>query len=283
MQIRAKVLCENSVRMPGVMAEHGWSVWVETPAGDFLFDTGQGLTLVSNATCFGIDLATTKAILISHHHYDHTGGLLAALNGIRAGAQRTEVPVHAHFDLFKESYVLRKARKPRYVGIPFTRVALEGAGALFFLANGWRTVADGVYLTGEVPRMTEFERGDSDLKHFDKDHELVFDPVRDDQSLVVETRRGLFVVLGCSHAGIVNTLTYIQERTGRTDFHTVIGGTHLGAASEEQRVKTVEALGQFDIQHIGVSHCTGFGPAAELARSFGERFFLCNVGTEVEI
>jgi 7,8-dihydropterin-6-yl-methyl-4-(beta-D-ribofuranosyl)aminobenzene 5'-phosphate synthase len=283
MEVKAKVLCENAVYGMGGIAEHGWAVWLETPAGNLLFDTGQGKALLPNATLFGIDLASTRAILISHHHYDHTGGLLDALRVISARREETGVPVHAHFDLFKDSYSMPKGKKPRYIGMPFSREALEGAGALFFLDSKWRQVGEGVFLTGEVPRETAFERGDPNLKHFDVDGKPVADSVRDDQTLVVATRQGLVVVLGCSHAGIVNILTYISARTGRSDFHTVIGGTHLGPAPAEQVEKTIEALLAFNIQHLGVSHCTGPGPAAQLAQAFGERFFHCNVGTEIEV
>jgi 7,8-dihydropterin-6-yl-methyl-4-(beta-D-ribofuranosyl)aminobenzene 5'-phosphate synthase len=283
MDVKAKVLCDNTVYRPDAMAEHGWAVWLETADGNYLFDTGQGRVLRHNTTFFGLDLATARAILISHHHYDHTGGLLEALRLRRGRAGETDVPVHAHFDLFKESYAVPKGRKPRYVGVPFSRLALEGAGAIFRLGNEWQEIAEGLYLTGEVPRRTDFEPGPTNLKYFNADRELVDDPLLDDQSLVVETRKGLLVVLGCSHAGIVNILTYVAEKTGRSHFHTVIGGTHLGPAREEQVTRTVEALQAFDIERFGAAHCTGPQAAARLARAFGDRFLYCHVGTEIEV
>ena len=91
------------------------------------------------------------------------------------------------------------------------------------------------------------------------------------------------MVLGCSHAGVVNILNYVLERTGRSRIHTVIGGTHLKPAGEEQIAKTVEALLAFDIERLGVSHCTGQKAAQELAQAFGDRFFYCNVGSVVEL
>jgi 7,8-dihydropterin-6-yl-methyl-4-(beta-D-ribofuranosyl)aminobenzene 5'-phosphate synthase len=283
MEVKATVLCENTVYGLGGIAEHGWAVWLETAFGNFLFDTGQGKALLHNATFFGKDLASTRSILISHHHYDHTGGLLEALRLMRGGPKGTGVPVLAQFDLFKDSYSMPKGKKPRHIGIPFSRAVLEGVGASFSLDNDWREIEERIYLTGEVPRRTDFERGDPDLKHFDEEGELVIDPIRDDQTLVIETRQGLFAVLGCSHAGVINILNYIVERTGRSDFHTIIGGTHLGPSGEERVSRTIEALLTFDIQRIGVSHCTGQKPAAQLALAFGDRFFLCNVGTEVEV
>ena len=102
MAVRAMVLCENSVfGTLGAVAEHGWSVWLETPSGAFLFDTGQGRALLNNAALFGLPLGEARAILLSHHHCDHTAGLLGAVQSMRRGSEQPTIPVHAHPDLFK--------------------------------------------------------------------------------------------------------------------------------------------------------------------------------------
>ena len=138
-----------------------------------------------------------------------------------------------------------------------------------------------MWLTGEVPRRTDYERGDQ--KQMLKSAEgYVKDDLRDDQSVVVETEKGLFIILGCCHSGIINTLEYIMEKMGRRHIHAVIGGTHLGPVSDEQKEKSIEALKTFDIERLGVSHCTGLKTASRLASEFGDRFFFCNVGTVVE-
>jgi 7,8-dihydropterin-6-yl-methyl-4-(beta-D-ribofuranosyl)aminobenzene 5'-phosphate synthase len=283
MQAKAMVLCDNAVYGVGGIAEHGWAVWIETLSGILLFDTGQGRALLRNAHYFGKDLASVNAICISHHHFDHTGGLLGALQVMRGGRDGTCIPVYGHPDLFKESYSIPKGKKPRYIGIPFSRAAVEGAGAHLRLEFEWREIEDGVFLTGEVPRRTEFERDDPDLKHFGPQGELVTDPIIDDQALVIDTHQGLFIVLGCSHAGVINILTYIVERAGRSRIHTIIGGTHLGPAGDEQVTKTISALDAFDIERIGVTHCTGQKVVARMSEAFGERFFFCSVASEVEV
>jgi 7,8-dihydropterin-6-yl-methyl-4-(beta-D-ribofuranosyl)aminobenzene 5'-phosphate synthase len=139
-------------------------------------------------------------------------------------------------------------------------------------------------MTGEVPRQTSYEFGDQELKHHDPPEAgaLVVDPIRDDQTIVLDTPDGLFVVLGCSHAGLINILTYISEQTGSARFHTVMGGTHLGPVGAEQVEQTIAALHEFDIARLGVSHCTGPKVAARLAHEFGERFVFCSVGTVLE-
>jgi 7,8-dihydropterin-6-yl-methyl-4-(beta-D-ribofuranosyl)aminobenzene 5'-phosphate synthase len=107
--------------------------------------------------------------------------------------------------------------------------------------------------------------------------------MRDDQALAVETARGLFVLLGCSHSGVVNTLNYIMERTGKTRIHTVLGGTHLGPIDGEEAERSIEALARLDIGRIGVSHCTGTRASLRLREVFGDRFFSCHTGDVVQV
>jgi 7,8-dihydropterin-6-yl-methyl-4-(beta-D-ribofuranosyl)aminobenzene 5'-phosphate synthase len=283
MYMRARVLCENSVfANQGAFAEHGWSVWLETHAGTFLFDTGPGNTLRNNAAHFGIPLEHADGILISHHHYDHTGGLLAALRTIRYEPDHPPVPVYAHPDLFKDSFYDRKG-KLAFVGVEHKRAALELAGAEFRLDANWREIASGIFMTGEVPRVTDYEFGDQNIKHYGASGEIIVDPVRDDQTVVIDTPVGMVVALGCSHAGLVNILTLICEKTGKSRIHTLFGGTHLGPVGADQVDRTIAALHQFDIERIGVSHCTGQKVGARMAHEFGDRFFFCNVGTVVEV
>jgi 7,8-dihydropterin-6-yl-methyl-4-(beta-D-ribofuranosyl)aminobenzene 5'-phosphate synthase len=282
MGVKTTVLCENAVYGNiGAIGEHGWSVWLETPRGEYLFDTGQGKGLLNNAAFFGKDLAAVNGVLLSHHHSDHTGGLLDAMKAMRGGPSEGGVPVHAHPDLFKDSFST-KSEKLRHIGVPHTRSLLEVEGADFRLETGWREIEEGVYMTGEVPRRTSYEIGDQELKHYGEAGGLVVDPIRDDQTVVIDTGEGLFVVLGCSHAGVVNILTYITEKTGKSRFHTVMGGTHLGPVEEDQIARSIAALHEFDIGRIGVSHCTGQRTAARMAGEFGDRFFFCSVGTVVE-
>ncbi len=283
MTIKATVLVENSVfGNLGAVAEHGWSVWLETPAGRFLFDTGQGDALHRNAAVLGIPLSDAKAILVSHHHIDHTGGLLGAVRTLRQHPGRERVPVHAHPDLFKDSFSETEG-KLQFIGLPHTRTALETAGSEFHLETGWQEIAPGMFMTGEIPRHTEFEIGDLAMKHYDQSGNIVVDPVRDDQTIVFDTADGLFIVLGCSHAGLINILDYVVEQTGKRRIHTIMGGTHLGPVGQEQVDETISALHEFDIARIGVSHCTGQKVSARLAQEFGDRFFFCGVGAVVEV
>lgn len=275
MKIKATILCENCVfHRPGALAEHGLSIFLETDCGNYLLDTGQGKAIVNNSLVLGLDLRTIKGMILSHHHYDHTGGIAPVLD------LRGQVSVYAHPELFKESYKIGEGL-PRYIGVPYPSAYLEGKGAKFSFSGEFRQIEPGLWLTGEVPRRTDYEKGDPTLAVKSRG-EYVKDDILDDQSVVVETEKGLMVILGCCHSGIVNTLAYIVEKMGRRPIYAVIGGTHLGPVCDEQREKSIEALNAFDIERLGVSHCTGLKTASRLSAQFGNRFFFCNVGAVVE-
>ncbi|MFD0587310.1 MBL fold metallo-hydrolase [Paenibacillus sp. GCM10027627] len=273
--IKATVICENTVfGNLRAIAEHGWAVYIETDHGHFLFDTGQGKGLTNNMNRLGKNWSDVSGILLSHHHCDHTGGLLSALQAM----QQTDVPVYTHPQLFKKSYLIRSGYS--YIGIPHPEETLLEAGAKFMYNRDFVEIVPNLFLTGEVPRTNNYEIGDTDIV-LETEGGYVIDPVEDDQSVIIRTDKGLFIILGCSHAGIINIINYSVEKTGEHRVHTVIGGTHLWAVSEEQKEKTIQALLEMNIERIGVSHCTGFEVSARLAQAFGSRFFHCNVGTVV--
>jgi len=276
MEIKATVLCENYVNgQAGAIAEHGWAVYLETNQGNFLFDTGQGKAIINNAQYFHKDLSIIKGIIISHHHYDHTGGLFSVLG------HTGKVKVYAHPDLFKNSFVKEEAHD-RNVGVPFRKEILESKGAEFIFNTGFSEITPGMMITGEVPRKTSFETGDKRLL-IKTNSGYIQDNIMDDQTLILNTSKGLVFILGCSHSGIINIINYVIEKTGQEHIHMIIGGTHLGPADKETRKKTIESLKQFDIEKIGVSHCTGLEASMQLYYEFGKRFFFCNVGTKVEV
>lgn len=276
MVIRATVLCENLVfGNVGALAEHGWSVLIETNNGNCLLDTGQGKSIINNFEFFKVTPKLIEGIILSHHHIDHTGGLLEVLK------ETGSVDVYAHPELFKDSYSLKDG-KTKHIGIPHSQIALEEAGANFKFNTKFLEIAQDMFITGEIPRRTYWEKGDKNqvIKIGDSFEQ---DQLLDDQSVVIKSKEGLFVILGCAHSGIINTLDYMMEKTGEDKIHTVIGGTHLGMAEEEQVDFTIEALKKMNISRLGVSHCTGLKASVKLANEFGEKFFFCNVGSVVEL
>jgi len=277
MKTRVTILCENSVEIPfGIIGEHGFACLVETDKGDYLFDTGQGMGLVSNALALGKDLKKIKAIMISHGHYDHTGGLPAALK------IKGPVDVYGHPGMFFDRFWIKDGVK-RYIGIPYRRPFLESLGAQFQLNKEMVTVGPGIYLTGEIPRSTAFEKNDANMSvHPPMGEPIHPDPIQDDLSLVIDSDKGLIIILGCAHAGMVNIIHYVLEQMGRDRIYAIIGGTHLGFSSGDQFNETILAIEKFQIERIGVSHCTGLAKAAMLYNQLKDRFFFGSVGSMLE-
>lgn len=276
MELRLTILCENSVARPGrCIGEHGFACHVATPHGNWLFDTGQGLGLLRNAEELGCDLCRLDGIVLSHGHYDHGGGLPAVL------ALRDVTNVHIHPELFVERYWLSPFER-RSIGLPFTRADAENLGARFIEKRGWSRLADTLWLSGEIPRTTHWESGDPHLIAVTQDGDRL-DPLSDDQALVADTSRGLVVLLGCAHAGLVNTLEHVRSRFVDRPIHAVVGGTHLGPASDEQFAASVQALRRFGVVKLGTSHCTGLPRSATLAREYGGQHFYASVGCKFEV
>ncbi len=272
---RITILCDNSVGpMTGSLGEHGFAALVEHAQGKLLFDTGQGGTLLHNAQRMGKELAQVTQVAISHGHYDHTGGLLPLLK--QCGAKE----LFAHPGIFTPRYRVKDTGECHPIGIPHERQTLEAAGGSFNLATGFREIAPDIFLTGEIPRVTDFEKGDQGIYQDCTGQHL--DRCSDDQSLVIATERGLVVLLGCCHAGLVNTLEHLAYQSGRRDIYAVIGGTHLGFCSQEQLEQTIAALRRLAVKKMAVSHCTGFAASARMSRELPQEFQLAMVGYTLE-
>jgi 7,8-dihydropterin-6-yl-methyl-4-(beta-D-ribofuranosyl)aminobenzene 5'-phosphate synthase len=278
-QLRITVLCENTVgRLVGI-GEHGFSAFIETEAGNFLFDTGSGAGIVLNSLLLGKDLRSIGRLFLSHGHSDHTGGLPEVLK------LRGRVPVHAHPGIFQDRLAILNdngKETRRFAGLIYKRAYLETLGADFVFNTGFTEIEKGLFLTGEVPRKTDFEKPDTRLCT-ECEGVRTQDAIGDDQSLLLDTDRGLVVVLGCAHSGAINILRYALEKTGRETIHAVMGGTHLGFLTAEQLDESIRALKAMKVDRIGVSHCTGMAAAARLSQEFGDRFFHGCVGATFEI
>jgi len=275
--MKLTILCENTVgRAIPAIGEHGFACCLETAAGTFLIDTGQGLGITTNAQVLGKDLSRIDGVVLSHGHYDHAGGLEAVLR------LRGEVPVYAHPDIFVPRYS-KTPHSLRFIGIPQRRELLETLGARFHETPSFQQIAAGVFVTGTIPRSTAFEEGDGNLVQRHDDGRYTPDLFSDDMAVVVDSDKGLVVILGCAHAGIINTLNYIAEVMQRDHFYAVVGGTHLGPVSAQQFEQTVAALQGFAIEKLGVSHCTGQSRAAQLRQIFPSQFFYGSVGAVLEV
>ena len=268
------ILCENMVGRRG-SAEHGFSALIERNGDSYLFDTGGGKFIVDNAITFGKRLEDITGIILSHGHDDHVGGLKKVLE------QTGPVPVYGHPDMFADRYLMKETADGTdfvYKGIPFKTEFLESLGARFVLNREFVEIADGMYLTGEVPRLTDFETLDEKQKRKVGD-EWTTESFPDDQSLLLKTDRGLVVIFGCAHAGMINIIRHAVTKTGEERIHGIIGGTHLGFLDDARRETSIAELKKMSMDFVGVSHCTGIMAASRLAQEFGDRFIYGQVGT----
>ncbi len=274
--LRITVLAENTVHQPGLLAEHGLAFWIEADHRRILFDTGQGIVLKHNADALGIDLASADDVVISHGHYDHSGGL-ALDDGFKWRAA-----LYLHPEVFQDRYVKpadRSARSIGWAGGPVDDLARRFASIIETpLAT---RVADGIWVTGRIPRATGFE--DTGGPFYLDEAGLHPDPINDDQAMYIETRRGLVILLGCGHSGAVNTLRYIAQLTALDRFYAVIGGMHLVASNEERIARTVSCLLDYHVQVVAPLHCTGLQATATLRNAWPQGFCQLSTGASFTV
>jgi 7,8-dihydropterin-6-yl-methyl-4-(beta-D-ribofuranosyl)aminobenzene 5'-phosphate synthase len=274
MEFKITVLCENTVPTPGLLGEHGFAAFVEAPGGNILFDTGQGFSLVQNSLRLQKDLRTVSKLVLSHGHFDHTGGMIAFL-GVHGPCE-----VVAHPDVLGERFrwmPVGPEEKPVSIGIPWREAYVITRGARFNMQTDFTEIMENVFVSGEVPRKTPFESGDPKFV-VRKNGEWAPDPFLDDYSMVLKTPRGLVVILGCAHAGLINILNHAIDRTGVEKIYAILGGTHLGFSPQSQLDETIPVLKRYQVEILATSHCTGQGPIARLAAEFAGGFAFGHVG-----
>jgi 7,8-dihydropterin-6-yl-methyl-4-(beta-D-ribofuranosyl)aminobenzene 5'-phosphate synthase len=264
------------------LAEHGLSCLVKVNAGSeehtVLLDAGHSAAcLLHNLDFLKVDITRIESVVLSHGHIDHFAGLTAFLE--KAGKQ---VSLVLHPDAFLER---RLNIQPENRQVPMPRLdenAIKETGVKLVKNTGPLAVASGlVMVTGEVERLTAFEKGFPWLEA-KIDGKWVIDPMNDDQGIVVSVKgKGLVVIGGCSHAGIINTVKYARKITGIERVHAVLGGFHLtGPVFEPIINPTIEEMKKIKPDYIVPMHCTGWNAINAFSREMPEQFILNGVGTQ---
>jgi len=258
------VLVENMAGDPSLLGEWGLSFLIETGKHRILFDAGGGRTLFENARALKVDLTKLDAIVVSHGHFDHTGGLEKALE------TSGPVDLFIHPAAFAPRYFKGRERVVREEN-GISRDVLRGKARGFLETSVPTLVREGVMVTGQVPRTADFEdTGVGGFIYLDPDMKTP-DLVPDDQAVFFRVPEGVVVILGCAHAGVVNTARHVMKLTGAEKIYAVMGGTHLLSASPQRMQATSEAFRQMGIEKILLGHCTGVNAFAQLAGAFPGR------------
>ena len=281
-RLKITVLVDDSANQErsDTIAKHGLSFLIETRvAGDMtkiLMDAGPPSDVaLRNAETLGIDLKDIDAIVISHGHYDHTGALLKILKHIRR-----QIPVIAHPQVFSPKFTLNP--KLRYVGLAFDKNSIITAGGIPLLARNSVRISKGLMTTGEVTRPTDFERSNGFWKV--EGGNFVQDEMIDEQAVLTNVKdRGLVIISGCSHPGIVNILKHAKGMSKVDSICAVVGGFHLlGASDERLRVTTHELL-RMDPEFVHPCHCTGSTAINRFTESLGARCKQVMTGDTIEL
>lgn len=280
---RAMPLKDGEVKN-SIIAEHGFSALVTVTQGEvrrsLLFDFGfSEFGAAFNADAMNAELAAVEVLALSHGHLDHVGGLIELVR--RTG--KTGLPLVAHPDVFRSRRYMKVGDGIKIFFPAFTRTDVEDAGLVFVAAQGASPLLDGAALfLGEIKRTTDFENGAPNLFYEDGGIEKQ-DTFEDDTAIVFHVRgKGLVVLSGCAHAGIVNTVRHARQVTAIDRIYAVMGGFHLGGPGKEALIQqTIDGLLEQDPQYIVPTHCTGRQAVMAMEKAMPEKVLINMAGTKM--
>jgi 7,8-dihydropterin-6-yl-methyl-4-(beta-D-ribofuranosyl)aminobenzene 5'-phosphate synthase len=285
-RVKRAPLAKGNVRRPPLLAEHGFSVLVEasedSESHTILMDFGiSKIGVPHNLNVLEIDLDRIEAFIISHGHHDHVGAIVEALSPL----SRKPRPVVVHPDAFISTR-FRTSPDGKKVPIPGLKKGLieETGNEVVEGRSPVLLASDYVLTLGEIPRITDFEKG-IPTAFYEQGGEILKDLIRDDTGIVLDIKgKGLVVISGCAHAGIINTVRHAQEITGVEEIFCVMGGFHLAGPNGEQVTeRTIEEMKKINPEVIVPCHCTGLKAAQEFEKVFPKAFVLNASGTTIHL
>ena len=275
------IISENKCALSrGLIAEHGFSALIELEGFKLLFDSGQGLAIRQNQGLLQYDLSKIDALVLSHGHFDHTGGIAYVLE------KNPQLKIYLH----PAALLKRKVRKNLGgktieidVGMTLSRQDLQSRGAQLVLVEKPEELADGrILISGPIPLKTDFEKPEPDF-FVEKNGSLVPDDFEDDLAIAIRGKSRTSVVFGCAHRGAVNTLHRIDEVWGLKKLDVIAGGTHLLNCTPEQVDRTISEIARMDPARVAVGHCTGEIALMRFASAFKEKYLPAVSGLRIPL
>lgn len=276
--MKLTTLIENNLRdRQDLYAEHGLSIHIEIDGKNILFDTGKSGKFIDNARKLNIDLNKLDMVIISHGHYDHSGGLKRLINEVNP-----KCDLYLGDGFFNPKYSLRQADNYEYTGNSFDLAFLKEKNVnSIFIKEDLKYLSDNLFVVTNFLSDKAFENTNQTM-FLKEDGAYKKDPFADEIAMGIKTHKGLVLVVGCSHAGIVNILETIIKRTGMK-IYAVIGGLHLVKEDDEQINNIIAYLKEKDIKLIAACHCTGKQGETMLRQQLNDKFINNNTGDVLEI
>ena len=266
-QLSITLVVDNEV-VDDLVAEHGFSAWIEADEHRILFDTGQGSAFIPNCASLGIDLPRANALVLSHGHYDHTGGIPDFL------MRNHDAPLYfaTGFDVIRYSCHPEKPPRDISIGSTVRNVLNELPEQRRIALDSPRYLYPGIGISGPISRASPFE--DTGGPFYLGQDDQCPDLIGDDLSMWFETTEGLVILTGCCHSGLMNTINYIRQISGIHRLRGVIGGLHLLQASEHRMEQTLRFIDECAPDFLVPCHCTGEQVASRMREEFGAKMVL---------
>lgn len=271
--MRFKILMENKTDGPGCVAQHGLSIYIEVQGRKLLFDTGASALFAENARALGVDLGKVEAQIISHGHYDHTGGVprFCEINKI--------APIYIHKNAFYESYSLKNDGQDRSPsGIRWNDQERSQIDPRIVRTDQPEWLSENIVISGTIPWAEGFEPTETFYRQM-PDGSSVVDPMDHEQLLAIREPEGLYVFSGCSHRGVVAAIRYARELFSGERIAVLVAGMHLYSAGKDMRKKVVQQVAGEEMDLVMPVHCTGIEAICDLKAALGDRCIVATAGS----